>query len=139
MRGRQGDRTEKDMVEWVRDGIRPTLSRATQEREAISEQCREYNGVSEVEWSWVHTVSKIQIMEFRVSFSKQSNSVSSQEKTDWISQIGEEFKSEHQDKIASQSLEKKKKLKEWVYLTVSLQDNYIRQIEGDFAGNISQI
>jgi hypothetical protein len=78
-------------------------------------------------------------MEFRVSFSKQSNSVSSQEKTDWISQIGEEFKSEHQDKIASQSLEKKKKLKEWVYLTVSLQDNYIRQIEGDFAGNISQI
>jgi hypothetical protein len=38
LRARQSDKSERDLREWVRDRICPTLTRIAQEREAIQEQ-----------------------------------------------------------------------------------------------------
>jgi hypothetical protein len=47
LRERQSDESEKDLTEWVRDSIFPTLR-----RNAIWEHCRESEG-NIVKWNWV--------------------------------------------------------------------------------------
>lgn len=98
VRDRQSDESKKDMTEWIRDNIHPSLTKTAQERVATFQGKRGVNQLNVFEFHFIYSIlfdqfwsmQSVLWVEFSLwksvdDFSKEGNSVRSLEKLDWVS------------------------------------------------------